>query len=102
MEETHADIGDKVNDTIRVDGRVTHRVRPVDATSLSKRASNSSTEDIRRGMPRGTNHSTEEATKDAGREQKAQPGRRKASAITTSTGLRRRERRFESCRGHHA
>ena len=24
-----------------------------------------------------------------------------ASAITPSTGLRRRERRFESCRGHH-
>jgi hypothetical protein len=29
-------------------------------------------------------------------------GRQKASAITTSTGLRRRERRFESCRGHYA
>ena len=28
-------------------------------------------------------------------------GRQKASAITRSTGLRRRERRFESCRGHH-
>jgi hypothetical protein len=76
MEETHADIGDKVNDTIRVDGRVTHRVRPVDATSLSKRASNSSTEDIRRGMPRGTNHRTEEAIKDAGREQKPSYSRR--------------------------
>ena len=58
-------------------------------------------EDNRRGMSRGLNHSTREATRDAGREQKVEVGRQKASAITTSTGLRRRERRFESCRGHH-
>jgi predicted nucleic acid-binding protein len=32
-------------------------------------------------------------------EQKAQVERQKASAITGSTGLRRRERTFESCRG---
>ena len=79
--------------------RSTSRTTP---TSPSTRASNSSTEDTRRGMSRGTNHSTQEATRDTGREQKAQVGRQKASAITTSTGLRRRERRFESCRGHHA
>ena len=78
--------------------RSTSRTTP---TSPSTRASNSSTEDSRRGMSRGTNHSTQEATRDTGREQKAQVGRRKASAITRSTGLRRRERRFESCRGHH-
>src|SRR5215212_10264333 len=58
-------------------------------------------EDTRRGMSRGTNHSTPGVTKDAERELKAQVERRRASAITTSTGLRRRERRFESCRGHH-
>jgi hypothetical protein len=34
------------------------------------------------------------------REQEAQVGLRKALAITRSTGPRRRERRFESCRGH--
>ena len=79
--------------------RSTSRTTP---TSPSTRASNSSTEDTRRGMPRGTNHSPREATRDTGREQKAQVGRQKASAITRSTGLRRRERRFESCRGHHA
>jgi hypothetical protein len=61
----------------------------------------SSTEDTRRGMSRGTNHSTQEATRDTRREQEAQVGRQKALAITGSTGLRRRERRFESCRGHH-
>ena len=58
-------------------------------------------EDTFRGMSRGSNHGAQEATRDTGREQKAQIGRRKASAITRSTGLRRRERRFESCRGHH-
>ena len=79
--------------------RSTSRTTP---TSPSTRASNSSTEDTRRGMSRGTNHSTQEVTRDTGREQKAQVGRRKASAITRSTGLRRRERRFESCRGHYA
>ena len=63
--------------------------------------SKSSYEDTRRGMSRGSNHSTQEATQDTGREQEAQVGRRKTSAITRSTGLRRRERRFESCRGHH-
>ena len=62
--------------------------------------SKSSTEDTYRGTPRGTNHSTRKATSDTRREQKAQVGRQKASAITGSTGLRRRERRFESCRGH--
>ena len=60
-----------------------------------------STEDTGRGMSRGSNHSTQEVTRDTGLEQKAQVGRRKAPAITGSTGLRRRERRFESCRGHH-
>jgi hypothetical protein len=35
-------------------------------------------------------------------EQKDQVGHQKASATTRSTGLRRRERRFESCRGHHS
>ena len=79
--------------------RSTSRTTP---TSPSTRASNSSYEDIRRGMARGANHSTQEATRDTRREQKAQVGRQKASAITRSTGLRRRERRFESCRGHHA
>jgi hypothetical protein len=53
-----------------------------------------------RGMSRGANYSAQEATRDTGREQKAQVGRHKASEITTSTGLRRRERSFESCRGH--
>ena len=52
-------------------------------------------------MPRGTNHSTQEATSDVSREQKAQVGLRKALATTRQTGLRRRWRRFESCRGHH-
>jgi hypothetical protein len=69
-------------------------------TLLSTRPSNLSYEDVRRGMARGTNHSAQEATRDTRREQKAQVGREKASAITRSTGLRRRERRFESCRGH--
>ena len=61
----------------------------------------SSTEDTPRGMSRGTNHCTPEVTEDAEGEEKAQVGRWKASAVTSSTGLRRRERRFESCRGHH-
>ena len=52
-------------------------------------------------MSRGTNHSPRGVTGDTDREQKAQVGRHKAPAITSSTGLRRRERRFESCRGHH-
>ena len=52
-------------------------------------------------MSRGTNHCTQEVTTDTRREQKAQVGPHRASAITRSTGLRRRERRFESCRGHH-
>jgi hypothetical protein len=65
------------------------------------RISNSSIEDTWRGMSRGTNHSTREATSDTRGEQKAQAGRQKASATTTSTGLRRRLRRFESYRGHH-
>jgi transposase, IS5 family len=64
-------------------------------------APNLSYEDIRRGMSRGSNHGAQEATRDTGREQKAQVGHQKAPAITRSTGLRRRERRFESCRGHH-
>ena len=71
-------------------------------TSRSTRVSSSSTEDTRRGMSRGSNHSTREGTRDIRREQKAQVGRQKAPAITSATGLRRRERRFESCRGHHA
>ena len=70
-------------------------------TSPSTRASISSFEDVRCGMSRGTNHSTQEVTRDTGREQEAQVGRPKAPPITRSTGLRRRERRFESCRGHH-
>ena len=65
------------------------------------RLSTSSYEDIRRGMSRGANHRTREATRDTGCEQEAQVGRRKTPAITRSTGIRRRERRFESCRGHH-
>jgi hypothetical protein len=65
------------------------------------RLSTSSYEDIRRGMSRGANHRTREATRDTGCEQEAQVGRRKTPAITRSTGLRRRWRRFESCRGHH-
>jgi hypothetical protein len=52
-------------------------------------------------MFRGSNHGARKATRDTRREQEAQVGRLKASAITTSTGLRRRERRFESCRGHN-
>ena len=64
-------------------------------------------DDLRRGLTifvvdaRGANHRTREATTDTGREQKAQVGSSSAFAITGSTGLRRRERRFESCRGHH-
>jgi hypothetical protein len=67
-----------------------------------EKPSNSSNEDTRRGMPRGTNHSPQEGTGDTEREQKAQVGRHEAPVITTSTGLRRRERRFESCQGHYA
>ncbi len=70
-------------------------------TSPSTRVSDSSYMDVRRGMSRGTNHSTREVTRATERDQKAQAGHPKASAITRSTGLRRRERRFESCRGHH-
>ena len=62
---------------------------------------NSSNNDDRRGTSRGTNHRTAAVTRDIGREQKVQVYHRKASAITTSTGLRRRERRFESCREDH-
>jgi hypothetical protein len=79
--------------------RSTSRTTP---TSPSTRVSNSSTEDSRRGMSRGTNQSPQEAARDTTREHKAQVGRQKASATTTSTGLRRWERRFESCRGHTA
>jgi hypothetical protein len=50
-------------------------------------------------MSRGTNYGTREVTIDMGREQEAQVGRLRAPPITRSTGLRRRERRFESCRG---
>jgi hypothetical protein len=71
-------------------------------TSPSTKVSKSSIVDTRRGMPRGANHSMQEAFRDTRREQTAQVGHQKASAITRSTGLRRRERRFESCRGHHA
>jgi hypothetical protein len=53
-------------------------------------------------MSRGTNHSAEGLARDTGREEKAQVGRPRTSAITTSTGLRRRWRRFESYRGHYA
>ena len=56
----------------------------------------SSAENSRRGMPRGANHSTQEATRDTEREQKAQVGRHKASALTTSTDLRRRERTWSA------
>ena len=52
-------------------------------------------------MSRGANYRTREASKDTEREQKAQAGRHRTPAITRSTGRRRRERRFESCRGHH-
>jgi hypothetical protein len=48
------------------------------------------------------NYSTQATGRDTGRGQNAQVGHQKAFAITKSTGLRRRERRFESCRGHHA
>ena len=70
-------------------------------TSPNAKVFNSSNEDSRRGMAHGTNRSAQEATRDTEREHKAQVERLKTSAITTSTGLRRRERRFESCRGHH-
>lgn len=50
-------------------------------------------------MPRGMNHCPQEVTRDTKREQKAQAERRKASAITRSTGFRRRWRRFEFYRG---
>src|SRR3954447_14742329 len=66
-----------------------------------QRASDSSIEDTRRGMSRGTNQSPPRVTIDTRREQEAQVGRQKVSAITRSTGLRRRWRRFESYRGHH-
>ena len=79
-----------------------HRCASLGTTlsSPSMKAPDSSNEDTPRGMSRGTNHSTEELTIDTEREQEAQVGREKASGITTSTDLRRRERRFESCRGH--
>ena len=62
-------------------------------------APNLSYEDNRRGMTRGANHSMLEVAGDTEREQKDQVGRQKTAAIMRSTGLRRRERRFESCRG---
>ena len=68
-------------------------------TLRSTRSLERSNMDTRRGMSRGANYSTQQATRDTTREQKAQVGRHKAPAITRSTGLRRRERRFESCRG---
>ena len=71
-----------------------------DRPSGRHRARKPSYEDSRRGMSRGTNHSTPRSTKDTRREQKAQAGPRKAAVITRSAGLRRRERRSESCRGH--
>ena len=58
-------------------------------------------DDLRRGITRGSNHSTQEVTRDTRREQKDLVERQKTPAITSATGLRRRERRFESCRGHH-
>ena len=42
------------------------------ADFASTRASNSSYEDSRRGMSRGTNHSAQEVTRETEREQKAQ------------------------------
>ena len=50
-------------------------------------------------VERTTGHGRQAKTRNANR--KAQVGHHKTPAITTSTGLRRRERRFESCRGHH-
>ena len=44
-------------------------------TSPSTKVSNWSTEDTRRGMSRGTNHSTQEGIRVTGREQKAQVDR---------------------------
>jgi hypothetical protein len=52
--------------------RSTSRTTP---TSSSTRAFSSSTEDGRRGMSRGTNHSAQEDIRDTSREQKAQVGR---------------------------
>ena len=93
-----------------LDRRLLHRLRDAPrsfnikdyADFTDHEGSNLSYEDTCRGMSRGMNHSIEEGARDTGREQEAQVGRRKASATTWWTGLRRRERRFESCRGHHA
>jgi hypothetical protein len=74
----------------------------VATTNFQSRAPEPSTGDLRRRMGRGANHSIREATRDSIRVQKVQVGRQEASAIMRSTGLRRRERSFKSCRGHHA
>ncbi len=56
--------------------------------------------DLRRGTSRGTNCSTWEVTRDTTDDLKALVGHLWPLWISRLTGLRRRERRFESCRGH--
>jgi hypothetical protein len=52
-------------------------------------------------MSRGTNDRTQEATGDTSGELKSLVEHLRPPRISRFTGLRRRERRFESCRGHH-
>ena len=53
-----------------------------------------------RGMSRGTNHRTPETLVDTSSEAQGQVGRLRSPESSRLTGLRRRGRRFESCRGH--
>ena len=52
------------------------------------------------GMPRERNHRPRQGTGDPDGQADHQVGRQQVPPITTFTGLRRRERRFESCRWH--
>ena len=58
--------------------------------------------DLRRVMSRGTNYSTWEAIRDTTGDLKTQVGQVRPLRISWLAGLRRRERRFESCRGRQA
>ena len=86
--------------------RASFRWRPstsrISWTSSSTKACSSCADDLRRGMSRGTNYGPQEDTRDTTGDLKAVVGPSKALGIAWLTGLRRRERRFESCRGHHA
>jgi hypothetical protein len=67
------------------------------STTPSRTASNCCDDDLRRGMSRGTNHRPQQDTTDTTGNVKALVGHPEPIGTSRLTGLRRRERRFESC-----